>query len=305
MPRRVGDRIARLVGATPGEVLCGDNTTVQLFQVLSALAVPGRPVAVEAADFPTDRYVAASVARLLGCELTGDASGAGVALLSAVDYRTGELRDLAAVTAELHAAGTRVVWDCSHAVGAVPLGLDEVGADAAVGCSYKYLNGGPGAPAWIHLPGRHQGLALPVPGWTGAADPFAMAERYVPATGVERARTGTPAVLSMVALDAALDVFDGVDLAEVRAKSLALGELLLARADAHRLESVTPREPARRGSHVSLRVPDAAALVERLAAQGVVADARPPDLLRLGLAAPYVRYVDVWDALELVARCVG
>jgi kynureninase len=308
LPLRVGDRIGRLLGAAHGQVICGDSTTVQLFQAVTALAEPGRDIAVDPADFPTDRYVAASIARLLGVrtrDTLTDFAGVGVALLSVVDYRTGELRDVPAVTRAAQDAGARIVWDCSHAVGALPLALDDWGVDAAVGCSYKFLNGGPGAPAWLYWPLRHQDRPLPIPGWTGAAEPFAMHADYAPGRGIRRARIGTPPVLSMIALDAALDVWDDVELADIRAKSLRLAELALARADHHGIESVTPRAPERRGSQVSLRVADAQQVTDRLAERGVITDFRPPDLIRLGLTPLYLRYVDVWDALELIAEVAG
>jgi kynureninase len=293
--------------------MCGDSTTVQLFQAMVGLARlnPGRGVLVTDGDnFPTDQYVAESVARLLGLKLVrisprdvGSVLGADVALVafSAVDYRAGELWDAPAITAAVHAAGALMLWDLSHAVGAVPFELDGIGADAAVGCSYKYLNGGPGAPAWIYLAARHQAQAdLPLTGWLGHADPFALAQSYAPADGVERARIGTPPVLSMRALDAALDVLDGVSLDAVRAKSLALTDLVLRYADAQLpdVEPVTPRDPARRGSQVSLRMPGAYEVTQALVARGVIGDFRNPDLLRLGFAAPYLTFTEVWDAME-------
>jgi kynureninase len=264
-------------------------------------------------NFPTDQYVAESVSRLLGLRLVrvsprdiGEVlgtAGADVALVafSAVDYRAGELWDAPAITAVVHAAGALMLWDLSHAVGAVPFALDDIGADAAVGCSYKYLNGGPGAPAWIYLAARHQAQAdLPLTGWLGHSDPFALAQSYAPADGVERARIGTPPVLSMRALDAALDVLDGVSLDAIRAKSLALTDLVLRYADTQLqdVEPITPRDPARRGSQVSLRISGAHEVTQALIARGVIGDFRNPDLLRLGFAAPYLTYTEVWDAME-------
>jgi kynureninase len=314
LPTRIGDRIGALVGAAPGQVLCGDSTSVQLFQALTALARlrPERRVIVtDGANFPTDQYLAESVARLLGLSLVrvspGDVRsvlGPDVALVafSAVDYRTGELWDADAITAAVHESGALMMWDLCHAAGALPFHLDALGADAAVGCSYKYLNGGPGAPAWIYLPHRHQdAIDLPLTGWQGADAPFELTASYRPAVGAERARIGTPPVLSMVALDAALDVFDGVGLDEVRAKSLALTGLVLELASALGIEAVTPHEPRRRGSQVSLRVPHAYEVTQALIARGVVGDFRAPDLLRLGFAPLYLRYVDVWDAIATLA----
>jgi kynureninase len=196
-----------------------------------------------------------------------------------------------------------VVWDLSHSVGAVPLALDAAGVDFAVGCSYKYLNGGPGAPAWCYVAQRHQhAIESPLPGWLSHGDPFAMSDSFRPADGMRRLLAGTPPMLSLRALDAALDVFADVSMAALRHKSLALADLFMARAD-DRLtpagyEVITPRQHDGRGSQVSLRHTDAASLVPRLAASGVIADHRPPDVLRFGLAPLYVRFVDVWDAVE-------
>jgi kynureninase len=315
LPTRVGDRIGGLVGAGPGQVVCGDSTSVQLFQALVALARlnPGRRVLItDGANFPTDQYLAASVARLLGLNLArvspadvGAALSSDVAVVafSAVDYRTGELWDAADITARVHDAGALMMWDLAHVVGAVPFALDEIGADAAVGCSYKYLNGGPGAPAWIYLAARHHELAdLPLAGWLGHADPFALEPEYRAAPGIERGRIGTPPVLSMRALDAALDVFDGVAMADLRAKSLALSSLVMAFADAHlpAVRVVTPRQPQRRGSQVALAMPHAYEVCQALIARGVIGDFRAPDLLRLGLAPLYLTFTEVWDAMEIL-----
>jgi kynureninase len=311
LPTRVGDRIGALVGAAPGQVLCGDSTSIQLFQALIALARlrPQRRVLVtDGANFPTDQYLAESVAGLLGLTLVrvspdeiASVLGPDTALVSfsAVDYRTGELWDASAITAAVHACGAVMMWDLAHVAGALPFALDDIGADAAVGCSYKYLNGGPGAPAWIYLPTRHQQLVdLPLTGWQGHRAPFDLASSYAPAAGVERARIGTPPVLSMRALDAALEVFDDVSMDDLRAKSLALTSLVISRADALGIATATPREPARRGSQVSLRLPHAYEVTQALIAQGVVGDFRAPDLLRLGFAPLYLRFVDVWDAMS-------
>jgi kynureninase len=225
-----------------------------------------------------------------------------VVSFSAVDYRTGELWDAPRITAAVHDAGALMMWDLCHVIGAVPFALDSVGADAAVGCSYKYLNGGPGAPAWLYLPTRNQAADLPLTGWHGHADPFALAPVYAPADGIARARIGTPSVLGMLALDAALDLWDGIDIAEVRAKSMALTDLVISFADRHLtafdVEVVTPREHVRRGSQVALRMPHAYEVTQALISRGVVGDFRAPDLLRLGFAALYLTFTDVWDAME-------
>ena len=249
LPGRVGDRIGLLIGAGSGQVMCGDSTSVQLFQALVGLARANperRVMAVDAGDFPTDRYLTDSVARLLGLTVERvdpnrfvPDDRVAVVAFSAVNFATGELRDLARITDAVHAAGGLMCWDLSHAAGALPLDIDGLGADAAVGCTYKYLCGGPGSPAYLYVAERlHAILDLPLTGWHGHADPFAMADHYRPAAGIERARIGTPAVLSMVATEAALAIWDGVALRDVRAKSLALTDMAIAFADA-RLKAPT------------------------------------------------------------------
>lgn len=312
LPTRIGDRIATLVGAAPGQVVCGDSTSVQLFQALTGLvrSNPGRSILItDGANFPTDQYIAESVARSAGLRLvrTSPADLASVldehtavVSFSAVDYRTGELWDAAAITEAAHRSGARMLWDLCHVAGAVPFALDDLGADAAVGCSYKYLNGGPGAPAWLYLPRRHQQLDLPLTGWHGHAEPFGLASEYTPANGIGRGRIGTPSILAMLALDAALDVWDGVDIQAVRTKSLALTQLVIDFVDdrlSTAVQVVTPRQPHRRGSQVALRMPHAYEVTQALIARGVIGDFRAPDLLRLGFAAPYLTYTEVWDAM--------
>jgi kynureninase len=315
LPARVGDRIGALVGAAPGQVLCSDSTSIQLFQALVGLARmrPGRhELITDGAGFPTDQYIAESVARLLGLTLrritpaelpAAIGPDTAVVALSAVDYRTGELHDLTGLTATTHDAGALINWDLCHAAGALPVQLDELRADAAVGCSYKYLNGGPGSPAWIYLPTRHQDtFDLPLTGWHGRADPFGLAATFTPAPGIERARIGTPPLLSMLALESALTVWDGLSLASVRSKSLALTELMIGFADRSlpEVDVVTPRTGTRRGSQVALRSPFAYEVSQALIARGVIGDFRAPDLLRLGVAPLYLRYTDVWDAMQIL-----
>ncbi|MDD7964159.1 aminotransferase class V-fold PLP-dependent enzyme [Actinomycetospora lemnae] len=311
-PQRLGDRVGALVGAAPGQVVVGDSTSVQLFGLLIAAARlrPDRHVLLsDAGHFPTDRYLATSVARLTGLTLrttspdamAPDADTAVVAV-PAVDFRTGERWDLATIVDRAHEAGAVVVADLSHAVGVMPVDLDALGVDLAVGCTYKYLNGGPGAPAFAYVATRHhEVLDPPLTGWTGHADPFGMTEAWTPAPGVGRLRVGTPPMLSMLALDGALGVFDDVDLAGVRAASLALGDAFLEALPAG-TDVVTPREHERRGGHVAVRVRDADGMCAALARRGVVVDARPPDLLRFGFAAPYVTLDDARTAAgELAA----
>ena len=290
LPERVGDRIGALVGAAPGQIVCGDSTSVQLFQALVALARmrPDRRVLLtDGANFPTDQYIAESVARLLGLELArvspahvGSALDESVALVSfsAVDYRTGELWDHAAITAQVHDAGALMLWDLAHAAGALPFDLDGLAADAAVGCSYKYLNGGPGAPAWIYVPTSSGGGQLPLTGWHGHANPFDLDASYSPADGIAQARVGTPPLLSMRALDAALDVFDGVSIADIRAKSLALTSMVirLCGLDRHRHRDAAPAGAARVAGR--LAVAAAYEVTQALIARNVVGDFRAPDI---------------------------
>jgi kynureninase len=320
-PERAGEKVARLIGAEPGSVLVTDSTTVDLFKVVVSAARlrPGRDVLVVEPDaFPTDQYVVDAVAELTGLTSRrvaahdlpaaladggpdGLAGRVAAVVLSLVDYRTGELLDLPALTAAVHGAGGLVVWDLSHAAGAVPVGLAEHGADFAVGCGYKYLNGGPGAPAYVYAAPRHQEASgSPLAGWHGHARPFAMEGTYAPAQGISRFRDGTPPLLSMLALESALEVFADLSIAQVRARSLSLTSWLVELADAHlpELEVVTPREPGRRGSQVSLRHPDAYAVVQALIARGVVGDFREPDIVRLGLAPLYVTHADVVATVE-------
>ncbi|MDO0924353.1 kynureninase [Streptomyces sp. TG1A-8] len=315
-PTRIGDAVGRLIGAAPGQTVAGDSTSVQLFTALNAAASlrPGRPLLVtDPGHFPTDRYLADAVARGRGLEvrgvrpaeleafLAGEGDRVAVVSYSPVDYRTGELYDMESLTRAAHRAGALVLWDLCHAAGAFPLAVDELAVDLAVGCGYKFLSGGPGAPAFLYVARRHHAsLETPLTGWTGHADPFGLGAHYTPAEGVARARIGTPPILSLLALEAALTAFDGVDLHRVRAKSLSLTGFLIRCAEELLplgFEVVTPVEPARRASHVSLRHPHAYGLVRALADQGVVADMRAPDLLRFGVNALYTTHRDVLTAV--------
>ncbi|HQN09966.1 MAG TPA: kynureninase [Thermoanaerobaculia bacterium] len=319
LPRRVGDKIGRLVGAAPGEVVCADSTSVNLWKVLAAalsLRPERRTVLSEEGNFPTDLYVAEGLVRLLGKghrlrlvpkgELVAalDADVAAL-LLTHVDYRTGERHDMERLSRAAHAAGALAIWDLAHTAGAMPVDLHAAGADLAVGCGYKYLCGGPGAPAFLWVPKRHQDVSLqPLSGWLGHAEPFAFESAYRPAEGIARFLCGTPPVLSMSALDAALDVLLEADLALVRAKSESLTSFFLEaveQACGGALRLVSPRDAARRGSQVSFAHPDAYAVMRALVARGVVGDFRAPDVLRFGFAPLYVRFVDAWDAARALA----
>ncbi|MCT2589718.1 kynureninase [Streptomyces sp. N2-109] len=342
-PERVGDRIAPLVGAGPDRIVVGDSTSVNVFKaVVAAVRIarqddPGRDeVLVDEATFPTDGYIAESAARLTGTRLRAVPAAVlpsalgprtAVALVNHVDYRTGELQDLPTLTALAHDAGARIVWDLCHSVGALPVGLDAHGVDFAVGCTYKYLNGGPGAPAFLYVHGDLQPrFDSPLPGWHSHADPFAMSSGYVPAEGAVRGRVGTPDILSMLALEAALTVWDDVDLAAVRRKSLALGDFFLRCVSTYvragRVSSVTPTERERRGSQISLRCAgpgtgagtgegveagelSAAEVMDALISRGIIGDFRHPDVLRFGFTPLYTSFLDAERAARALGEVVG
>ncbi|NRQ35710.1 kynureninase [Nonomuraea sp. NN258] len=301
-PLTVGDRLAPLIGAGPGQVVAGNTTSIAVFQAVSAALRlrPDRKVIVsDARNFPTDHYMVQGLARLLGgYEVRDVAEGrfddAAVVLLSEVDYRTGARYDVPSITAQVQAAGALMVWDVCHSVGA--LEVDVSAADFAVGCTYKYLNAGPGAPAFIYVNPRHHATAENVlSGWYGHAEPFAFEADFRRAEGIRRFAVSTPHVLSFAALDAALDVWERVPMAQVRAKSVALTSLFIDLiGDA--LELASPREAAERGSQVSFRHPDGYPIMRALIDRGVHGDFRAPDILRFGFAPLYLRYVDVHDA---------
>ncbi|MEV4835566.1 kynureninase [Nonomuraea sp. NPDC049486] len=300
-PLTLGDRIAPLIGVGPGQVVVGNTTSIAIHQAVSAAARlrPGRKVIVsDARNFPTDHYMVQGLAESLGYEVRDVSEGrfddVAAVLLSEVDYRTGERQDVPEVTARVQAAGALMIWDVCHSVGAMP--VDVSAADFAVGCTYKYLNGGPGSPAFLYVNPRHQADAVNVlSGWYGHADPFAFEAGYRPAQGIRRFAVSTPHVLSFAALDAALDVWERVPLHLLRAKSVALGELF-AGLVGDALELASPADPERRGSHVAFRHPDGYPVMRALIDRGVHGDFRAPDILRFGLAPLYLRYVDVYDA---------
>ncbi|MGQ9365677.1 kynureninase [Azospirillum sp. ST 5-10] len=314
LPTRLGDKIGRLVGAAAGQVVVADSTSVNLFKALAAALRlrPGRRVVLsERANFPTDLYVAEGLGDLLGgVELrlvdrdavAGAVDGdVAVAMLTHVDYRSGAMLDMAALTGAAHAAGALTLWDLAHSAGAVPVGLDAAGADLAVGCGYKYLNGGPGAPAFLYVARRLiADFRQPLTGWLGHAEPFAFDPAFRPAADVRRALCGTPPVLAMAALEAGVDEVLAADLAALRRKSLSLTGLFrrLTAARCPDLQPFGPADPERCGSQVSLRHPQGYAVMQALIARGVIGDFRAPDILRFGFAPLYVRHVDVWDAVE-------
>jgi kynureninase len=314
LSQRIAGRIAPLVGVSPGDVHLGDSTSVSLFKttVAAARLRPDRGVlVVEPSTFPTDGYIIAGVADLMGLELRwcdpADPLASvdeDVALLSLthVDFRTGAMFDMATITEGAHAAGALMQWDLCHSAGAVPVDLTAAGADLAVGCTYKYLNGGPGSPAFLWVAPEHQATARqPITGWMGHAHPFAMARDYERSVGIGAFASGTPPVLALSALEAALEAFDGVSVADLRTQSLALTDLFISLVE-ERLpgvfEVVTPREHERRGSQVSLRHEHAYGVVQALIAREVIGDFRDPDIARFGFAPLYNTLDDVRLAVE-------
>jgi len=320
LPQRVGGKIARLIGASADEVAAADSVSVNLFKLAAAAvgARPGRPVVLtEAGDFPTDLYILQGLAGMRSdIELRVVAPGGieaaldertAVVLLSHVHYRSGAVREMAGLSAAIRAVGAISLWDLSHSAGVLDVDLNRDGADLAAGCGYKYLNGGPGAPAYLFVAKRHQSaLRNPLSGWMGHARPFDFVDDYAPAPGIDRWLCGTPPILSLTALDAALDAFDGVAMAAARAKAGALGDLFIERVEARcadrGLALASPREAAARGGQVSFRHPHGWAVMQNLIARGVIGDFRSPDVIRFGLAPLYVRHVDVWDAVEILGE---
>ncbi len=313
LPQRVGDRLAPVVGARPGEVVVHDSTTVNLYQLVHA-AIALRPerrvIAIDPEDFPTDRYVVDGIAAATGHTVRHGfdrLDDVAVAVRSLVDYRTAALTDLGAETARVHAAGALVLWDLSHAAGAVEVDLHGADVQLAVGCSYKYLNGGPGAPAWSYVATELQPtLPQPIWGWFAQRDQFAMGPTFTPRDDIGRVLLGTPAVLALAVAEVGIGLTADAGPAHVAAKGRRLTSLALELCDAWGLPTSTPRDPERRGAHVAVLHPDARRLVATLAAEhGVVADHREPDVIRLGLSPLTTRFVDVWDGLDAVRRLVS
>jgi len=315
-PARIGGKIARLIGARPNEVIVADSTSVNLFKlIVAALAArPGRKTIVaEPGNFPTDLYIAQGVQALMEGvslrlapieELPGaiDQSVA-VVVLSHVHYKSGARLDLPGLTRAAHDAGALILWDLSHSAGAVEADLGAAGADLAVGCGYKYLNGGPGAPAWLYVAERLQGeLVSPLTGWMGHGEPFAFDDAYRPADGIARFLCGTPPMLSLLALECGIDLFDGVEMRAVADKGQRLASLFIElvedRCAGHGLALLTPRDPAARGSHVSFTHPHAWPIMQALIDRGVIGDFRAPDALRCGFTPLYLGFEDVWRAVE-------
>lgn len=317
LPARTGDRIARLIGAEKGTVVACDSTSVNVFKVLSA-ALSLRPerkvILSDNGNFPTDLYVASGLKQLLDKghqlrvvdpEAVREAITEEVAavMLTQVDYRTGRVHDMADLTRVAHDAGAIAIWDLAHSAGAIPVDLSGAGADFAVGCGYKYLNGGPGAPAFLYVAPEHQDkVTSPLTGWMGHEAPFAFDLDYRPVTGISRMTVGTPAILALSSLHAALEVFEDVDMADIRRKSVSLSELFIAEVEAKcpQLELASPRDPGARGSQVSFRFAEGYAVMQALIDRGVIGDFRAPDVMRFGFTPLYLSHQDIVDAVEIL-----
>ncbi len=322
LPARVGDRVGRLIGATPGTVTMGDTLSIKVYQALaSALELrPDRRVILsDTGNFPSDLYMADGLCRTLGPdyalktvapeEVEGaiDASVA-VLMITEVDYRTGRKHDMARLIAKAHTAGALVVWDLAHSAGAIPVDVTGADTDFAVGCSYKYLNSGPGGPAFIYVAPRLAEAARPaLSGWLGHEAPFAFDLDYRPGRGVERMRVGTPPILQLAALDAALDVWEGVDMQDLRARSLELQAQFIALVEegCPDLTLASPRDPEIRGSQVSFRHEHGYAIIQALIAEGVIGDFRAPDILRFGFTPLYLSPEDVERAAQILCAIMA
>lgn len=319
-PGTLGARIASLIGAAPDEVLVCDSTSVNLFKIAAAESRQrGRrhKVITERGNFSTDPYILEGLAALApGIELvqvprqdilSAIDQDTFLVVLTHVHYRSAEMFDLSLLTERAHVAGAKILWDLSHSTGAVPLDLSAARADFAVGCTYKYLNGGPGAPAFMYVRRDLQSALQPVlSGWLGHASPFEFRDEYAPADGMARHRCGTPPILAYAALEGALSVFEGIDMNELRRKSIALADLFIElvelNIESSGLTLASPREAALRGSHVSFAHADGYVLMQRLISRGVIGDFRAPDLLRFGFTPLYLRYVDIWDAVDILRQ---
>jgi len=320
-PTRIAGKLSPIVGAKPSELLIADSTTVCLFKLLAA-AVRARPdrrkIVTQEASFPTDLYAAQGLCDMLGLQLEAVTAEAVLAAidgdtaavsLTHVDYKSAAIYDMRRINEAAHAAGALVVWDLCHSAGAIELDLDGTGCDLAVGCGYKYLNGGPGAPAFIYVAERLQDeLSNPLQGWMGHARPFAFVDDYQPANGILKFLTGTPSILAMVALDAGLGTFDGIAMADAAAKSRKLSQLFVDEVEArcgNEVRLASPRDPGQRGSHVVFAHPEGYAVMQALIARGVIGDFRAPDLMRFGFTPLYTRYADVLRAAGILAEILS
>jgi kynureninase len=315
LPQRLGARIAPLIGANPHEVLVADSTSVNLFKLASAAMMARgtrHRIVTEAGNFPTDLYVLNGLAELSAGAIEIAAvprseiqrsidRSTFLVVLTHVHYRSAELFDLQAVTRSAHAQGARILWDLSHSVGALPVDVNAAGIDFAIGCTYKYLNGGPGSPAFLFVRDDLQDLARPgLAAWMGHAAPFDFTDEFDPAPGMARYRSGTPSLLAFAALEGALQIWEGIDMRAVRRKSELLGELLIQRVAQLGVGLASPHEASRRGSHLALTHERGYELMQALIGRGVIGDFRPPDVMRFALTPLYQRCVDVWDAATVL-----
>ncbi len=322
MPTRLGARIGRLIGAEPGSVVLGDTLSIKIHQALAA-ALKMRPdrrvILSDSGNFPSDLYMAQGLVQLLGAgyrlrlvapEAIGDALNEDVAalMLTEVDYRTGRRHDMAALTAAAHEKGALAIWDLAHSAGALPVDLAGAGADFAAGCTYKYLNGGPGAPAFIYVAPRHQQAAPPaLSGWLGHKAPFDFSPEYEPAPGIERMRVGTPPILQMAALEAALEIWDGVDMHALHARSQELSSRFIAAVEATcpQLRLASPRDPRLRGSQVSFRFEHGYPAMQACIAEGLVGDFRAPDIMRFGITPLFIGEEEIDEAARILAHVIN
>ncbi|MDY0833456.1 kynureninase [Pseudomonas sp. SED1] len=326
LSQRLGNRLAPLIGARDGEVVITDTTSINLFKVLSAALTvqreraPSRKVIVsEASNFPTDLYIAEGLTELLqqgySLRLVNSPDelpqaidqDAAVVMLTHVNYKTGYMYDMPAQTALSHECGALTIWDLAHSAGAVPIDLHQAGADYAIGCTYKYLNGGPGSQAFVWVnPALVDVVTQPLSGWFGHTRQFAMESRYAPSQGIARYLCGTQPITSLAMVECGLDIFAQTDMASLRTKSLALTDLFIelveSRCAAHELTLITPREHARRGSHVSFEHPEGYAVIQALIARGVIGDYREPMIMRFGFTPLYTSFAEVWDAVEILGE---
>ncbi|WP_420335716.1 kynureninase [Roseibium sp.] len=322
LPQRTGDRIGRLIGAPSGTVVSCDSTSVNVFKVLSAalsLNPDRRIILSDSGNFPTDLYVASGLKELLarGHELKIVApeeveasldDQVAVMMLTQVDYRTGRVHDMKTLTRKAHDAGAIAIWDLAHSAGAIEVDLAGANADFAIGCGYKYLNGGPGAPAFIYVAARHlDQVTSPLTGWMGHEAPFAFDLDYRPVSGINRMTVGTPAILALSSLHAALDVFEDVDMSSIRAKSVSLSELFISEVEARcpQLTLASPRNADERGSQVSFRFEEGYAVMQALIARGVIGDFRAPDVMRFGFTPLYLSHQDVVDAVAVLEEILN
>ncbi|MEM1065420.1 MAG: kynureninase [Pseudomonadota bacterium] len=321
-PARLGDRIGRLIGAAPSTVVLGDTLSIKVYQALAAaldLRPDRRVILSDSGNFPSDLYMAEGLISALGRghELRVVAPDAvdsaiteevAVLMLTEVDYRTGRRHEMPKLTAKAHDVGALTVWDLAHSAGALPVDVSGARVDFAVGCTYKYLNSGPGGPAFIYVAPEHADAARPaLSGWLGHAAPFAFEERYRPGAGIERMRVGTPPVMQIAALDAALDVWDIADIHDVRARSIELSERFITAVEARcpQLTLGSPRDPARRGSQVAFRHAEGYAIMQALMARGVIGDFRAPDILRFGMTPLYIGAAEIDRAVDILSEVLG